>query len=53
VTAVPAFLAEADFAECLDTVASGEARQLAHTATRIVSKCSSGTGSPSSSSAAI
>ncbi len=39
--------------ECVDTVSSGEPLQLAHTATRMVSKCSSGTGTPSSSSAAM
>ncbi len=50
--AVLSLLVEPGFLECPHTLAAGEAWQIAHTATSIVSKCSSGTGSPSSCKAA-
>lgn len=46
--AVLAFLIKAGFCERFDSVTAREPGQFAHTATRSVSKCSSGTGSLSS-----
>ncbi len=52
VTAVLSLFVEPGSRECPHTLVAGEAWQLAHTATSIVSKCSSGTGSLSSCKAA-
>lgn len=50
--AVLPLLVKTGFNECLDAIATRKPRQFAHTATSIVSKCSLGTGSPSSCKAA-
>ena len=44
---------EANFAQRFGAIPARDSRQRAHTATSSVSKCSSGTGKPSSSSAAM
>ena len=48
VTAVLSPNREAEFLEGADDIGAGNLRELAHTASKSASKCSSGTGSPSS-----